>query len=238
MGEKLIVGDQSNHRVLIWNSIPKEDQTPADVVIGQADFNSNIAYSGGATDPRGIGSVVGLFVHEGRLFIAHKIISVWNKIPTENYIPSDAILGLVSPITLGALSEHTYWNSTQLEVHEGYLYIAGSSDYRIHGVPLRSVEFYTYPESNSMSGQLTALDCSQISEISVNEGIRPSSRDARWQKCSATPGALNFTLTDSKTGLHVLKVWMKDTQGRIKSDPLELPFYLNPHSSESDDNEE
>ncbi len=36
--ERLIVCDSGNHRVLIWNEIPKRDGTPADVVLGQKDF--------------------------------------------------------------------------------------------------------------------------------------------------------------------------------------------------------
>jgi hypothetical protein len=40
-GEKLIVADAWNHRVLIWHSIPTENGQAADVVIGQPDFESN-----------------------------------------------------------------------------------------------------------------------------------------------------------------------------------------------------
>ena len=34
-GTRLIVADTYNHRVLIWNKIPTENYSPADVVIGQ-----------------------------------------------------------------------------------------------------------------------------------------------------------------------------------------------------------
>ena len=36
---KLFVADTQNHRVLIWNSIPTQNRQPADVVLGQANFN-------------------------------------------------------------------------------------------------------------------------------------------------------------------------------------------------------
>ena len=40
-GTRLVVADESNNRVLIWNSIPTTNDAPADVVVGQPDFTSN-----------------------------------------------------------------------------------------------------------------------------------------------------------------------------------------------------
>ncbi len=40
-GTLLVVADEGNNRVLIWNNIPTSNGTPADVVIGQADFTSS-----------------------------------------------------------------------------------------------------------------------------------------------------------------------------------------------------
>ena len=39
-GERVVVADTGNHRVLIWHSMPSADGAPADVVIGQPDFSS------------------------------------------------------------------------------------------------------------------------------------------------------------------------------------------------------
>src|SRR5262249_21427451 len=36
---KLFVADAQNHRVLIWNTIPTTNDKPADVVLGQPNFN-------------------------------------------------------------------------------------------------------------------------------------------------------------------------------------------------------
>ncbi|MGC1189144.1 MAG: NHL repeat-containing protein [Candidatus Binatus sp.] len=40
-GTRLVVADEANNRVLIWNSIPTSNGAPADVVVGQADFTSS-----------------------------------------------------------------------------------------------------------------------------------------------------------------------------------------------------
>ncbi len=39
-GVHLVVADTNHNRVLIWNKIPKANNTPADVVVGQPDFTS------------------------------------------------------------------------------------------------------------------------------------------------------------------------------------------------------
>ena len=39
-GTRLVVADFDNNRVLIWNTIPTTNGAPADVVVGQPDFNS------------------------------------------------------------------------------------------------------------------------------------------------------------------------------------------------------
>jgi uncharacterized protein (TIGR03437 family) len=42
-GQHLFVADNFQNRVLIWNSIPTSNAQPADVVVGQADFTSNLS---------------------------------------------------------------------------------------------------------------------------------------------------------------------------------------------------
>jgi hypothetical protein len=46
-GNRLVLADSGNHRVLIWNTFPTKNQQPADVVLGQPDKSSNILNNGG-----------------------------------------------------------------------------------------------------------------------------------------------------------------------------------------------
>lgn len=39
-GKRLFVGDAALHRVLVWNSLPADESQPADVVLGQPNFNT------------------------------------------------------------------------------------------------------------------------------------------------------------------------------------------------------
>ena len=91
-GQRLIVSDLGNNRVLIYNSIPTQNGTTADVVLGQPDMTSNAA---GNTEtsfnfPR-------YAVSDGaRLLIAdsgNNRILIYNPIPTENGAAADIVLG-------------------------------------------------------------------------------------------------------------------------------------------------
>ena len=78
-GTRLFVSDSGNNRVLIWNTIPKKDGTPADIVLGQSDFSSGSP---------GLMNYPSRIATDGqRLAVAdmenHRIL-IWNSIPTQN----------------------------------------------------------------------------------------------------------------------------------------------------------
>ncbi len=91
-GQRLIVADQGNNRVLIYNSIPTQSGAPADVVVGQPNFTSNApgntqttldfpryAYSDGTRL---------LIVDTG-----NNRILIYNEIPTQNGAAADIVIG-------------------------------------------------------------------------------------------------------------------------------------------------
>lgn len=93
-GGRMFVADRSNHRVLIWDTIPVDpaDATiPATVVLGQSDFVSN----GFACTENNLFLPESLSVADGRLVVSdsnnHRVL-IWNTIPTSNTAP-DIVLG-------------------------------------------------------------------------------------------------------------------------------------------------
>ncbi|MCW2960991.1 MAG: putative haloacid dehalogenase-like hydrolase family protein [Thermoleophilia bacterium] len=93
-GTKVVVTDQNNNRVMIWNSIPASGASPpADVVLGQPNFTSGTSDNGG-TSASSISYAVGVSIWNGKLAVAdnHRIL-IWNTIPTTNNQPADAIIG-------------------------------------------------------------------------------------------------------------------------------------------------
>lgn len=98
-GQKLIVSDAWNHRVLIWNQIPQNDGHPADVVLGQPDFHSNAPnVSGVAANPsaQSLYWPYGVFSDGQHLWIAdtgNRRILVFDTIPTKNFVAADRLIG-------------------------------------------------------------------------------------------------------------------------------------------------
>ena len=84
----LAVADAWNHRVLIWHGLPERSNQPADVVLGQADFDGALA-NRGADAPRAdtLFWCYGVAIAGGRLFVAdtgNRRVLVWDRIPTTN----------------------------------------------------------------------------------------------------------------------------------------------------------
>jgi uncharacterized protein (TIGR03437 family) len=96
-GKILVVADTDNNRVLIWNTIPRVNGQPADVVIGQADFTHNAtSVPPTQTSLRG---PEGVWLYNGKLYVADtqdNRVLVYNKIPTANNAPADLVLGQAS----------------------------------------------------------------------------------------------------------------------------------------------
>jgi uncharacterized protein (TIGR03437 family) len=97
---KLFVADTQNHRVLIWNSIPNQNRQPADVVLGQPNFNvanqpdltkgNNDAHANSLLNPVSVSSDgVRLYVTD----FGNNRVLIWRSIPTTNQAPADIVVG-------------------------------------------------------------------------------------------------------------------------------------------------
>jgi hypothetical protein len=132
-GNKLIVTDFSNSRVLIWNTIPTVNGQNADVVLGQSDFTSGF----GGVSATAMNGPTGAYVSsDGRLLIAdrgnHRIL-IWNSIPTTNNKPADVVVGqTVFNSPGGGSSATTMVNPWGVCVSpDGKLLVADSSNNRV-----------------------------------------------------------------------------------------------------------
>lgn len=91
-GTRLVVSDEGNNRVMIWNTIPSSNHAPADLVLGAPDVGT--AGSGAATattlTPGGIAS------DGSTLFVAdapnHRVL-MFAPFPTRNGVAATAVLG-------------------------------------------------------------------------------------------------------------------------------------------------
>ncbi len=98
-GQRLIVADAWNHRVLIWNEFPTRAGQPADVVLGHPDFQGNKPNIGGigtAPSAQSLNWPYGVFSDGTRLWIAdtgNRRVLFYDQIPTTSFAPADGVIG-------------------------------------------------------------------------------------------------------------------------------------------------
>lgn len=95
-GGRIYAVDASYHRVLIWRSLPTQNNQLADVVLGQPDLDSAAPNRGGAVGPATLLGPRGIFVDDGHIYVVdsgnHRIL-VWNTNEPNSGQPADAVIG-------------------------------------------------------------------------------------------------------------------------------------------------
>ena len=97
---RLYVADTQNHRVLVWNSIPTQNNAAADFVLGQANFTTApevdltkatiVATASSMLNPVSVTSDgQKLFVTD----LGHNRVMIWNAIPNSTGQAADLVLG-------------------------------------------------------------------------------------------------------------------------------------------------
>ncbi|HWR52744.1 MAG TPA: hypothetical protein VN428_16660 [Bryobacteraceae bacterium] len=108
-GVRVAVADTDSNRVLLWNSLPTSTTQPADIVLGQPDFqtdcpnavgprNADSSCPGSASAPtaKSLRGPQGVWIHGNKLFVAddqnHRVL-IWDPIPTQSFAPAQVVLG-------------------------------------------------------------------------------------------------------------------------------------------------
>lgn len=136
-GTKLAVSDIGNNRVLIWNTIPTVNFTPADIVVGQPNFTTNTANTGGISASSLSGGSETLF--DGSRLIVSDIgnnrILIWMNIPTTNSQPADVVIGQPDMVSNaannGGLSAKSLWGPRRLSINGNDLWVTDAVNARI-----------------------------------------------------------------------------------------------------------
>lgn len=139
---KLIVGDSSNDRVLIWNTIPTANGTAPDLVLGQQNLSTCVQRNNGsgvtgAPNASNFDFPAGVWTDGTRVVVADyddNRVLIWNSFPTANYQAADVVLGqtdftsdvadndgsgvsgAISASNFGGVYDGLYSNGTQLFV--------------------------------------------------------------------------------------------------------------------------
>lgn len=96
-GQKLVVG--AGARILVWRTMPTTSFTPADFVLGQADFASGAANAGGisASSLSGVGAIDSDGTRLVVADIGNDRFLVWDQFPTASHQPATHVIGQPTP---------------------------------------------------------------------------------------------------------------------------------------------
>ncbi len=136
VGNQLLVADNGNNRVLIFNAIPTSANASANTVIGQSGFSTG---GGGCTQTTvniGEGSIYSV---NGKLFIAdtnNNRVLIYNTIPTSNGAKADVVIGQQNFTSCGinqtgTVGPNTLQNPTSVASNGTKLLIADRGNNRV-----------------------------------------------------------------------------------------------------------
>jgi len=166
-GNRLFVSEETNRRVLIWNTFPTQNGKAADVVVGQANFTSTATTCNSSTT----NTPEGVFVYQEKLIVAarnHRRVMVWNSIPTTNGVAADYAVGktsLTDCTTSTVSSSNLFFPRTTQVDSEGRFIVADGSANRV-------LIWNTFPTE---SGQAADVVVGQSDFTSSSSGLSASS---------------------------------------------------------------
>ncbi|HUP91648.1 MAG TPA: NHL repeat-containing protein [Solimonas sp.] len=138
---RLIVSDQNNNRVLIWNTLPSASGAPADVVIGQADFG--LTEAGEQED--GLSLPAGLWSDGFRLLVAdsgNNRVMYWTQLPRSNLADASYVIGQSDFARVSAAAGQASLRAPYGLASDGTrIYVADSGNNRV-------LVFDTFPIAN------------------------------------------------------------------------------------------
>jgi len=128
---KLIVVDQGNNRVLIWNSLPTTNNTAADVVIGQSSFVSNASDD----EDTGLNKPTDVWTDGYRLLIAdtsNNRVLYYSQLPRSSGAAATYVIGQSDfSRTVAGISQTSLNAPTGVASDSTRIYIADASNNRV-----------------------------------------------------------------------------------------------------------
>ena len=178
-GEKLIVADAWNHRVLIWNSLPTENGQSADVVIGQPNFTSNqpnVEGIGKNPTSQTLNWPYGVFSDGEHLWIAdtgNRRILFFNSIPDENYAAADQVIGKPDFTARDYENHEPIWPYSVKVNSKKQMIVADTQFYRCH-------IWNNYEKANERAADVL-IGQADFDACGQNQyGLFPSERSLNW----------------------------------------------------------
>lgn len=201
----LLICDTGHHRLLGWRSMPTSDSTPADWFLGQKDFASEGRNGKGDVSATSLNVPTGICAAGEGLAVSdawnHRIL-IWHKVPSENNIPADVVLGQ-EDFKSGESNRGTsspdagtmHW-PYGVYYAEGKLFVADTGNRRV-------LIWNNLPQENGQKADVVLGQKSFFSR-DENAGSDPNSMSMRWPH-SITYAQNNLCVTDA--GNNRVLIW-------------------------------
>lgn len=178
----LWVADTGHHRLLGYRHRPTLDRTPADWVLGHADFSREGRNSGyDQASAQTMNMPTGITTFGEGLCVCdswNNRVLIWRKRPEASHVPADLVLGQADFTGQtpnrgrpGPGPETMHWPFQAL-IHQGRLYVADAGNRRILG-------WHQLPSENGQPADFV-LGQASLSERSDNGGGPASASTLRW----------------------------------------------------------
>ncbi len=191
-GGKVAISDSGNHRVLLWLGADIASGAPADVVLGQADFDGSLPNRGIATGRDTMADPYGVWTDGVRLIVADRgnnRVLLWNTFPRTNGQPADVILGQFDGTSSEALPPDVgLRRPCSVDCDGTRLYVADAGNHRV-------LVFDGLPEADGAPAQ-DVIGQSGFEFVAPNDDDQDGSEDA-------VPSARTFK---SKDGILTVRV--------------------------------
>ena len=167
---KLLIADASNHRVLIYNSIPTANGAPANLVLGQPNFLT--ATPGNNANEMTYPSDIAL-TPDGKLLVSEYLgnrVLIFNSVPTQNQTPADLVIGQTTfGVTLAGTTADQFAIIPSIDVSkQGQLAI-------VDRINARVMVYNSIPTNNGASADFVVGQTNFISSTPFNLGTNASS---------------------------------------------------------------
>jgi len=136
-GERLIIADAWNHRVLIWHRFPTHNGQPADVVLGQPDFLANapnVSGIGHAPSAQSLNWPYGVTSDGQSLWVAdtgNRRVLYYAHIPQKSFAAADHVIGKASFEDRDYDPQDAIWPYSVKISPEGAMAITDTQYYRV-----------------------------------------------------------------------------------------------------------
>ncbi|MEM1264170.1 MAG: hypothetical protein AAGH76_17355 [Pseudomonadota bacterium] len=201
----LLVCDTGHHRVLIWNAIPDDETAPADIVLGQPDFDHEGRNAKGHLTASSLNVPTGICKVGSGFAVAdawnHRVL-IWHNVPNTNDTAADIVLGQQDfragepnrgESQAGANRFHWPYG---VAYHDGMLFVADSENRRV--LVWREVPTRNGQPADFVLGQMD-FTCRD-----ENGGGEPTAMSMRWPH-SITVWNGNLCVADA--GNNRVMVW-------------------------------